>query len=34
MPEELPVADSIQKIEAKQRKRLGKAKKPDKKKGG
>ena len=32
MPEELPVAESIKKIEAKQRKQLGKAERPPKKK--
>ena len=32
MPEELPTAESIKKIETKQRKRLGKAQKPDNKK--
>ena len=32
MPEELPTAESIKKIETKQRKRLGKAQKPEKKK--
>ena len=33
MPEELPAAESIKKIETKQRKQLGKAEKPAKKKG-
>ena len=33
MPEELPVAESIKKIETNQRKRLGKAETPSKKKG-
>ena len=32
MPEELPVAESIKKIESEQRKRLGKAETPPKKK--
>ena len=32
MPEELPTAESIKKIETKQRKRLGKADSPEKKK--
>jgi DNA-damage-inducible protein D len=32
MPEELPTAESIKKIEAKQRKQLGKAETPAKKK--
>ena len=34
MPEELPVVESIKKIETKQRKQLGKAETPAKKKGG
>jgi DNA-damage-inducible protein D len=33
MPEELPVVESIKKIETKQRKQLGKAQMPAKKKG-